>query len=92
MTIDEAIHHCEAVVIAQEDKCRHAGHDHYTKLESAGCAAEHRQLGKWLKELKRLRVIHCRGCRFNYSGMSGKEAKCIKDFENCVRMGEIGDE
>lgn len=40
MTIEDAIKHAEEV--AQESRCR-------------ACADEHRQLAKWLKELKRLR-------------------------------------
>lgn len=52
MTLDEAIKHCEEVAEVQEENCKHAGHDHYTKLEASACAAEHRQLAEWLKELK----------------------------------------
>ena len=53
MTLEEAIKHCEEVAETQEENCKHAGHDHYTKLEASACAAEHRQLAKWLRELKR---------------------------------------
>lgn len=55
MELDEAIKHAEEVAEAQEEKCKHAGLDHYTKLETSACAAEHRQLAEWLKELKRVR-------------------------------------
>ena len=40
MTLDEAIKHCEDVVGANE------------VLGDAECAADHRQLAEWLKELK----------------------------------------
>jgi len=44
MTLDEAIKHCEEVAdgLTEQGKC-------------AECAAEHRQLAEWLKELKQLR-------------------------------------
>ena len=43
MTLDEAIKHCEEVAEEQEEK------------ECLECAAEHRQLAEWLKELKAYR-------------------------------------
>lgn len=43
MTLLEAIKHAEEVAETQEENCKHAGHDHYTKLEASACAAEHRQ-------------------------------------------------
>lgn len=55
MTLDEAIKHAEEVAEVQEENCKHAGHDHYTKLEASACATEHRQLAEWLKELKDLK-------------------------------------
>ena len=42
MTLDEAIKHCEEVA----ENVMH---------ENAECAAEHRQLAEWLRELKELR-------------------------------------
>jgi len=44
MTLDEAIKHCEEVAdgMTEQGKCTE-------------CAAEHRQLAEWLKELKQLR-------------------------------------
>lgn len=44
MTIDEAIKHCEEVAdgMTEQGKCEE-------------CAAEHRQLAEWLKELKNAR-------------------------------------
>lgn len=44
MTLEEAIRHCEEVA------------ERYAKTEDcAECAAEHRQLAEWLKELKEYR-------------------------------------
>ncbi len=56
MTLEEAIKHCEEVAETQEENCKYAGHDHYTKLEASACATEHRQLAEWLKELKERRT------------------------------------
>lgn len=44
MTLDEAIKHCEEV----------ADYDCYND-DQRKCAAEHRQLAEWLKELKQYR-------------------------------------
>ena len=51
MTIDEAIKHCEEVA---------EGHDRIKQikavtLEECKCAEEHRQLARWLRELKAYR-------------------------------------
>lgn len=54
-SLEEAIKHCEEVAETQEENCKYAEHDHYTKLEASACAAEHRQLAEWLRELKELR-------------------------------------
>ena len=42
MTIDEAIRHCEEVA---------------EKMNDCECAADHRQLAEWLRELKELREV-----------------------------------
>jgi len=52
MTLDEAIKHAEEVA---------NGHDRIKQikavtLEECKCAAEHRQLAEWLRELKELRI------------------------------------
>lgn len=48
MTLDEAILHAEEVV----ESCERGNPKKRSKSE---CASEHRQLAKWLKELKQLR-------------------------------------
>ena len=59
MTLDEAIKHCEEQANLLEESA--AGCDMTDKIEkeiacrSGKCAAEHRQLAEWLKELKTLR-------------------------------------
>ena len=54
MTIDEAIKHCEEVATEKEDNARWELTSTW-KDECIECAAEHRQLAEWLKELKSLR-------------------------------------
>ena len=61
MELVDAIKHVEEVAETQEEKCKHAGHDHYTKLEASACAAEHRQLAEWLKELREVYAM-LEGC------------------------------
>lgn len=65
MTIDEAIKHCEEVAEEKELKahnlkqCRDYGNPKSTITsgvrECEACASEHRQLAKWLRELKAYR-------------------------------------
>lgn len=59
MTIDEAIKHCLEVAEqndTQADKWQEEGGEQWGKTTACReCAAEHRQLGEWLTELKNLR-------------------------------------
>ena len=50
MTLEEAIRHCEEVAKSCQLKAYDIERDDYKDLEE--CAAEHRQLAEWLKELK----------------------------------------
>ena len=50
MTLEEAIRHCEEVAKSCQLKAHDIERDDYKDLEE--CAAEHRQLAEWLKELK----------------------------------------
>lgn len=67
MTIDEAINHAEEIAIEQDKICKRyddaSGYtrSHNEKIRTTDaikceiCAAEHRQLAEWLKELKQLK-------------------------------------
>lgn len=58
LTLDEAIKHAEEVAEEKEKDARFytfSRPDNYRKESSEKCAAKHRQLAEWLKELKRLR-------------------------------------
>ena len=58
MTIDEAIKHCEEVAEQNETKALRIGRQYEGTLldreakECRKCAADHRQLAEWLRELK----------------------------------------
>ena len=53
MTIDEAISH--ALEVAERYERMEHSHDDKLKEECLQCAADHRQLAEWLRELKELR-------------------------------------
>lgn len=58
MTLDEAIRHCEEVA-EENENCYERWSIHHPKVGKEQtcleCAAEHRQLAEWLKELKAYR-------------------------------------
>ena len=60
-SLDEAIKHCEEVV----ESCERGNPKKRSKAE---CASEHRQLAKWLKELKEYKDarVGCEYCKHNY--------------------------
>lgn len=57
MTIDEAIKHCEEVAWENDRKamCVEEAYQTTEQQNCEQCAADHRQLAEWLKELKELR-------------------------------------
>ena len=57
MTLDEAIKHCEEVAESKEKQVKEGVWERNSNTEKRcyECAKEHRQLAKWLKELKKLR-------------------------------------
>ena len=58
--LDEAIEHCLEVAEAEEQKYKEwkGDYSHLKKIDSClECAKEHRQLAKWLRELRRDREI-----------------------------------
>lgn len=54
MTIDEAIRHCEEVA-ERYDRVEDSHADDGLKQECIQCAADHRQLAKWLTDYKELK-------------------------------------
>ena len=57
MNIDEEINHCEKVAENQEWLAEAYGDDSMGAKLCKECAEEHRQLAKWLRELKRDREL-----------------------------------
>ena len=56
MTIDEAIKHCEEVVAKYEKQAANSMSKE-GKEYNCECAADHRQLAEWLRELKECRTV-----------------------------------
>lgn len=52
MTIDEAIRHCEEVMVENLEKTKDRNASDPIAINCFECADEHRQLAEWLKELK----------------------------------------
>lgn len=80
MTLDEAIKHCEEVAESEEQKYKDwkGDYSHLKKIDSCiECAEEHRQLAKWLKELKAYKEDEhsCEYCKYEELGAS--ESPCL---------------
>ena len=96
MTIDEAIKHCEEVANQNEfetriyDELNRASDEEY-RNNHCQCAADHRQLADWLKELKERRTVK-RGhwIEIDY-GMFYECSECgnVREFERnfCSNCG-----
>lgn len=74
MTLEEAIKHAEAAAIENEKQAKrnreHGGWYYDNEAHACAiCAAEHRQLADWLRELQERRkqpeIIKCKDCRWN---------------------------
>lgn len=55
MTIDEAIKHCEEVMMENLEKTKDRNASDPIAISCGECADNHRKLAEWLKELKRQR-------------------------------------
>lgn len=58
MTLDEAIKHCEEVMIENLEKTKDRNASDPIAINCFECADEHRQLAKWLKELRAYRKMY----------------------------------
>lgn len=68
MTIDEAIKHCEEVIVENLEKTKDRNASDPIAINCFECAEEHRQLAEWLKDYKRLleqepKMGHCEECK-----------------------------
>lgn len=52
MTLDESIKHCKEVMMENLEKTKDRNASDPIAINCFECAAEHRQLAEWLKELK----------------------------------------
>lgn len=89
MTIDEAIKHCEEVAEKKEYIAESVeGFDEYTREECLESAKKHRQLAKWLRELKAYKDarVGCEYCKDRYR--ERHERPCSLCKRNFVDMFE----
>lgn len=75
MTIDETIKHSEEV--AERYEKMEDSHDEKLKEECLQCAADHRQLAKWLVELKEHREADVQNEVLNYLFNKEREAESM---------------
>ena len=95
MTIDEAIKHCEEVTEEQERKAQCMGRQFVgttiANYQNAciECAADHRQLAEWLRELKELRCLKSDYDIFRAEAkrLLKLAVEDIKDNVTCSTMG-----
>ena len=99
MELDEAIKHCEEVAEDNEAKALRIGQqDEGTLLdreakECRRCAAEHRRLAGWLRELKDLKafitgIYQILGEHFKYPCGNEAVAEIMKERSTCFDCGE----
>lgn len=90
MTIDEAIRHAEEVAQRQdikedeEELFSEMLGDMYSefKMNCTNCAAEHRQLAEWLRELKKAKRI------LKDALITLNDGSCNKDCRKCVHNSD----
>ncbi len=88
MTIDEAIKHCEEQVTKYERQCGF-GISKEGKEYNSQCAADHRQLAEWLRELKEAKRL-LRIAVDDFDTMHNHIWDCT-DCKSCpLNKGELG--
>lgn len=75
MTIDEAIKHCEDV--AERYERMEDSHDDKLREECLQCAADHRQLAEWLRDLRKAKRLLGEAMR------ALNDSSCNKDCRQC---------
>jgi len=85
LTLDEAIKHCEEV--AERYERMEDSHDDKLKEECLQCAADHRQLAEWLRELKEAKRLLKSATKVLNMFIPCDEdyncSECIKQRQNC---------
>ena len=93
MTIDEAIKHCEEV--AEENEKNAKSINNIYKKSCLECASEHRQLAKWLKDLKEYKDarVGCEYCKHNYREQHERPCSlCQRNFMDMFEREENADD
>jgi hypothetical protein len=92
MTLEEAIKHAEAAAIENEKQAKrnreHGGWYYDNEAHACAiCAAEHRQLADWLRELKERRklpeIIYCGECELKIECCRNIRSGGRKDDDFC---------
>lgn len=90
LTLDEAIKHCLEVAEQNETQAekwhKEGGAEWGKTINCRECAADHKQLAEWLKELKAYRKLRiCGNCRhYVYGTTHFGECHVTSDVEPCV--------
>jgi hypothetical protein len=85
MTLESAIKYCEEVAEEQEKLCKVNDSFNFSQPRWRECAEEHRQLAKWLKELKNLKEkAEPQFVRYVQDGLA--EDDCIAYCPNCDEL------
>lgn len=89
MTIDEAIKHCEEV--AEENEKNAKSINNIYKKSCLECASEHRQLAKWLRDLKEYKDarVGCEYCKHKYREQHERPCSlCQRNFMDMFEREE----
>ena len=85
MTLDEAIKHCLDIADGQ-DKCADISVSEHAKERIRECAADHRQLAEWLRELRKAKRLLGEALRTLNDGSCNKDCRQCKWNENGCEM------
>jgi hypothetical protein len=83
MTIDEAIQHCEEVMMENLEKTKDRNASDPIAINCGECAEEHHQLAEWLKELKEYRDARAEINQALYDDARGEQ----NDYERGRKSG-----
>ena len=85
MTLDEAIKHCEEVAEKEEQFCVQDDISCRFQKSHAECAADHRQLANWLRELQELKLQIAAPRLGSIEEYHYELARCKAAFWSCNR-------
>lgn len=95
LSLEEAIKHCLEVAEANEKMIEYdLAYTDEQKEECRECASEHRQLAKWLKELKAYKDarVGCEYCKHKYRQQHERPCSlCKRNFVDMFEIEEDGE-